>query len=74
MTNSHGFLTSGDLARLLGRPVKQVQHVLNSRPIPDSGRAGIIKLYSPDVIPALRRALREIDGRRNPRRSPAVMA
>jgi len=59
-------LTSGDIARTLGRKVEAVRHVLASRPdlIQPVGRAGLVRLYQRSALDAVRAELDAIAARR----------
>lgn len=49
---STDILTSGNIARQLNRPVSQVRYVLASRDeFQPCGRAGIVYLYHPSIVP-----------------------
>lgn len=59
------FLTSGDIAQAVGRSVFQVRYVLDSRrDIRPVGRAGLVRLYSPDIIERVRAELGNIEAKR----------
>ena len=54
-------LTSGDLARILGRTEPQIRYALKSRAIQPAGKAGVANVYHRAVIGDLQRALEGID-------------
>ena len=57
--------TSGDIARMLGRNVQAVRHILNTRQhITERAKAGIVKLYDDVAVEAVRVELVRIDQRR----------
>ena len=58
------WLTSGDIAKRLGRSPYQIRYALESRGISPIARAGLIRLYPESVILELASALAEIDQRR----------
>ncbi|MCH8344705.1 MAG: hypothetical protein IH983_12050 [Planctomycetes bacterium] len=59
------FLTSGDIAQALGRSVFQVRYVLDSRPdIQPLARAGLVRLYSGEVVEHVRAELAAIAAKR----------
>ncbi|MDY7109450.1 MAG: hypothetical protein SYC29_12510 [Planctomycetota bacterium] len=61
-------LTSGDIARRLGRDAAQVRHILNSRSaIKPRQRAGITRLYDCNALKLVRDELEAIDGREKAR-------
>ena len=51
-------LTLGDVARRKGLPEHIVKYAINSRGIKPVQRAGVIRLYSEDSLPAIESALR----------------
>ncbi len=65
-TANANFLTSGDIAQALDRSVFQVRYILDSRrDICPVGRAGLVRLYAPDVIGRVGAALATIDAKRD---------
>ena len=64
-TNPDGSIVRvSDIARVLGRPVSQVRHVLNTRfEIEPVGRAGIVRLYDDGAVDRVRSELEAIDRR-----------
>lgn len=60
------WLTARDIAKELGKPLHRVQYVLRShrgaiRPVLTASQT---RLYSPDVVPRVRAALKGIEARR----------
>ena len=69
-TASAIFLTSGDIAQAVGRSVFQVRYILDSRrDIRPVGRAGLVRLYSGEVVGRVRAELAAIDAKRDSRRA-----
>ena len=59
------FVTSGGIAEALGRDVSHVRHILASRnDIRPVGRAGLVRIYAPDVIARVRAELDAIEVKR----------
>lgn len=58
-------LTSGDIAQAVGRSVFQVRYILDSRrDICPVGRAGLVRLYSGEVVERVRVELAAIAAKR----------
>ncbi len=60
--------TPGDIARTLGVRLHRVTYCLNTRPIRPIRRAGVVRLYAPEAVQAVRDVLDQIDSRHTPRR------
>jgi len=56
--------TPGEIARALGVPLHRVTYCLNTRPIQPVRRAGVVRLYGPDAVEAVRKVLDDINARR----------
>jgi hypothetical protein len=64
-TKTTNLVTSGDIAEALDRDAGRVRHVLDTRrDIRPVGRAGIVRVYTRDVIKRVRSELEAIDQRR----------
>lgn len=57
-------LTVGDVARRLGEPRNRVEYAIGKAGIQERGRAGILRLFSIDQIPAIEAAVGAIRVRR----------
>ena len=57
-------LTLGDIARRLGVRRAQLQYAVEKVGIRERGRAGILRLFSPDQIPVIEAALGTVRSRR----------
>ena len=57
-------MTVGDIARELEVPRARVDYALEKGGIREKGRAGILRLYSPEQIPVIRAALGTVRSRR----------
>ena len=64
MDASKPFLTSGDMSRELGVSSIDVRHILESRRIEHFSRAGTTRLFAPEKLDEVRRALASIKRRR----------
>ena len=55
-----GFQTIGQIARQLGVARSRLDYAVSKVGLQERGRAGIIRLFSPDQIPSMRAALETI--------------
>ena len=62
-------MTVGDVARQLGLSQSRVNYAIDKAGIRERGRAGILRLFSPDQVPVIRAALATI---REKRSAPAT--
>ncbi len=53
-------VTTGEIARTLGIARPRVDYAIEKAGIKERGRAGILRLYSPDQIPVIRAALETV--------------
>ena len=53
-------VTIGDVARMLGVARTRLDYAVQKVGIQERGRAGIIRLFSPDQIPAMKAALESV--------------
>lgn len=60
-------LTVGEIARSIGVPRTRVDYAIDKAGIRERGRAGILRLFSPDQIPVIQAALTTIRERRIPK-------
>lgn len=58
------FLTVGDICRETGEKTHRVKYAIDTYRIDPIGRAGILRVFSPDQLPQIRSALARIAGRR----------
>jgi len=58
------FYTVGQLAQQTKSPIWKIQYLLRSHDIREIGRAGNMRMFSPDVVEILRRELKQIKKRR----------
>ena len=61
--NATDLLTVGDLAREFGVPIHKLKYAIEVYRIEPRQRAGILRLWSRDDLPAVRSALSRISGR-----------
>lgn len=59
------FLTIGDISQITDHSISQVKHAVGRDRIEPRQRAGIIRLWSTDDLPAIRAALRRSAEARN---------
>ena len=64
MTVLNGLMTSGQIARFLGKHVQRVRYVIDSRDIEPEARVGIVRLFSPAAVDRVRREIADIDAGR----------
>lgn len=57
-------LSSGDIAKAVGRDAATVRHILDSRGIQPIGRAGIVRLFDRSVVERVRDELARVKPRR----------
>jgi hypothetical protein len=57
-------LTIGQIARQVKRPIHAVDYAIRAYGIQERRRVGILRLWSPDDVPAIESALRRIAERR----------
>ena len=55
-----GFYTIGQIARQLGVARSRLDYAVSKVGLQERGRAGIIRLFSPDQIPSMRAALETV--------------
>lgn len=55
-----GFQTIGQIARQLGVARSRLDYAVSKVGIQERGRAGIIRLFSPDQIPSMRAAMETV--------------
>lgn len=60
------FVTLGDIARAVDAPISQVRYVLTRDRIDAVGRAGIVRVFSEDVIDRVRSGIERTGNRHNP--------
>ena len=67
-----GFQTIGQIARQLGVARSRLDYAVSKVGLQERGRAGIIRLFSPDQIPSMRAALETIRPHRTRTEAPNV--
>ena len=65
-------LTSGDIARMIGRRRSQVAYILESKGIEPIQRAALQRLYGIDAVERVRAELTAIEARRSRTPAPAT--
>jgi len=58
------FLTIGEIAQKLDRPIWRVRYLLDARKIQPICRAGFTRLFAPGVVDTLRAEIEAIERRR----------
>ena len=58
------FLTIGEIARRLDCPTWRIQYFLDTRGIKPVCRAGVIRLFAPDVVDTLRAEIQSVEAKR----------
>jgi hypothetical protein len=58
------FLTVGQIAQQVNIPIWKCQYLLRSRDIKEIGRAGNMRMFSPNVVGVLRSELNSIEAKR----------
>ena len=56
-------LTAVEIAEAIDQPLVRVRHILSTRPITPARRAGMVRLYTDDVVEAVREASAAIDAK-----------
>ncbi len=56
-------MTIGDIARKLGIPRARLEYAVEKAGIQERGRAGILRLFSPDQVPVIEAALATVRSR-----------
>lgn len=69
-----GFQTIGQIARQLGVARSRLDYAVSKVGIKERGRAGIIRLFSPDQIPSMRAALETVRPHRTREEGPNAPA
>ena len=64
------YLTIGDIARQLGVARTRLDYAIQKIGLRERGRAGILRLYGSDQIPAMKAALGTVRVRRSPSTGP----
>ena len=59
--------TTGEIARLLGRPIHRVEYVVRTRGVRPSARVGNLRVFSPADVDYIAAELARIEADRGPR-------
>ena len=65
VTTEQHFLTSGDIAKIVGESFARVRWLLRTRGIEPVGRVGIVWIYDTTAVDQVRSALAATDQRRS---------
>jgi hypothetical protein len=60
MASVQQFVTIGDIAQTVGRPIHQVNYVIKTRRIPSCGRAGTTRVFDVQAVERIRAELQRI--------------
>ncbi len=58
------FLTTGQVAQQANIPLWKAQYLIKTRGIKPIGRAGVMRMFSPDVVGVLRSELHSIQAKK----------